>query len=400
MTAGHQIATAAKNTDPNLDMAVNLERALLACITERPQLIAEVEYDLSADFLLTDHRALWRAMVELHGEAIEASDQVLLAQRAGVDAAVVGYLLACGAVVANFPNYVKQVRELARVRRVRHLADDLADADPADHPRIIEQLQEVQTPAASNRLRHFSDIPEIQVLDIPEADYIVSAFGIARNTISLWTGEDGSGKSILAYDMSRAVALGQNFLGMSCKQCPVLYLDLENPGYVVQGRVRAMLGEQSVPQLRVWGTWDEVQPPQYRDPQLLRICRETRPLLIVDPLRYFHDGDEDSSTAIAPVMKYLRACASSGGAVVVLHHPAKAENSKGRGSSAIRAGCDLAFLHTLDKEANIITLRVDKNRNGERRDFKIKADFEQGRFELAEAAWLRHRENESRTYRS
>ena len=37
---------------------------------------------------------------------------------------------------------------------------------------------------------------------------------------------------------------------------------------------------------------------------------------------------------------------------------------------------------------------MDKNRHGDRRDFKIKADFEEGRFELAEAAWLHHRENE------
>src|SRR5215469_2305763 len=103
MTAGHEIGTAVKNTDPNLDMAVSLERALLACIMERPQLIAEVECDLSADFLLTDHRALWRAMVELHEEGVEPADQVLLAERAGVD--VVGSLLASGAVVANFPNY-------------------------------------------------------------------------------------------------------------------------------------------------------------------------------------------------------------------------------------------------------------------------------------------------------
>jgi len=169
---------------------------------------------------------------------------------------------------------------------------------------------------------------------------------------------------------------------------------LENPAHVVQSRVRAMLGEQSVPQFRVWGTWGEAQPPQVGDPVLLSICKETRPLVIVDPFRYFHNEDEDSSTAMAPVMKYLRACAVCGGAVVVLHHPAKAQNSKGRGSSAIRAGCDLAFLHTLDNKANILTLRLDKNRHGEQRAFAIKADFEEVRFELTQAAWLKDREDE------
>jgi hypothetical protein len=361
---------------------------------ECPRLLAGVNANISADFLLQDHRALWRAMLELHREGIQTSDQILVAERAGVDVTVVGYLRACGAVLVHFQRYVDKVRELARVRRVRRLAEELTDAEPSDHPRIIEQLQEQRAQPASSSFRHFNDIPEIQFLDIPPAEYIVPALGIARNTITLWTGEDGSGKTLLSYAMSLAVAQGRSFFGMPCPQCPVLYLDLENPAHVVQRRVRAMLGDKSISGLRVWGTWSEAQPPQVGDPQLLGMCKETRPLVIVDPFRYFHNCDEDSSTAMAPVMKYLRACAICGGAVVILHHPAKAQNSKGRGSSAIRAGCDLAFLHTLDNKANIITLRLDKNRQGERRTFTINADFEEVRFELTETARPQHRESE------
>ena len=176
--------------------------------------------------------------------------------------------------------------------------------------------------------------------------------------------------------MSGAVAQGQSFLGMSCQQCPVLYLDLENPGYVAQGRIRAMLGQQRVPQLRVWGTWGEVQPPQFGNPQLLRICKETQPLVIVDPFRYFHDADEDPSTAMAPVMKYLRACA-----VVVVPLSFSITLPRPR---IVRAADHLQFEQraiwrsciSLTRKASIITLRVDKNRHGERRDFRIKADLE------------------------
>jgi hypothetical protein len=39
---------------------------------------------------------------------------------------------------------------------------------------------------------------------------------------------------------------------------------------------------------------------------LLALCKETKPLLIIDPFRYFHDADENESTAMAIVMKYLR----------------------------------------------------------------------------------------------
>jgi len=121
---------------------------------------------------------------------------------------------------------------------------------------------------------------------------------------------------------------------------------------------------------------------------LLSMAKETRPLLIVDPLRYFHEADENSSKEIATVMRYLRACAVHGSAVILLHHPAKAEGSTGSGSSAIRGACDLAFLHARDKQTGLITLTVDKNRNGVSHTITIRADFEGGRFEVTDAPYI------------
>ena len=114
----------------------------------------------------------------------------------------------------------------------------------------------------------------------------------------------------------------------------------------------------------------------------------------MDPFRYFHQAEENDSTAMSAVMQYLRACAAYGCAVVILHHPAKAEGSTGRGSSAIRGACDLAFLHTLDRESGFITLKVDKNRLGASRTITIRADFEEAKFELAEAPYITRRNDE------
>jgi RecA-family ATPase len=179
------------------------------------------------------------------------------------------------------------------------------------------------------------------------------ALGIARNTITLWTGPDGDGKTYLSQVMALAVSRGDMFLGMPCKQAPVLYVDLENPGYVVQNRMQILIEDgNSLDGLRFWGTWLEIdqQPPHAGSELLLTICKETQPLLIVDPFRYFHTAEENDSTAMAGIMQYLRACAAYGCAVVILHHPAKAEGSTGRGSSAICGACDLALLHTHSTE--------------------------------------------------
>jgi hypothetical protein len=80
--------------------------------------------------------------------------------------------------------------------------------------------------------------------------------------------------------------------------------------------------------------------------------------------------------------------------VILLHHPAKTEGSTGRGSSAIRGACDLAFLHSLDRESGLITLKVDKNRHGETRTITMRADFEAGRFDVTEAPYITRRKDE------
>jgi hypothetical protein len=244
------------------------------------------------------------------------------------------------------------------------------------------------------RITTFVDIPDVLAMEVPALESIVPALGIARNTIVLWTGADGDGKTFLVQSMAVATARGSEFLGMPCVKTPVLYLDLENPAFLVKDRIVPMTNGEPIPELRIWGIWNEHQPPMAGNDLLLTISKETRPLIIVDPFRYFHAAEENDSTAMSGVMKYLRACASHGAAVVLLHHPAKAEGSTGRGSSAIRGACDLAFIHSLDRETGLITLKVDKNRHGESRTLTIRANFEDGQFEVTDSPYITRRKDE------
>jgi len=81
--------------------------------------------------------------------------------------------------------------------------------------------------SSGSKIRRFADIPDILTLSVPPVEYIVPALGIARNTITLWTGPDGDGKTYLAQNMAISVARGELFLGMRCLKSPVLYVDLE-----------------------------------------------------------------------------------------------------------------------------------------------------------------------------
>src|SRR5437763_1835292 len=90
------------------------------------------------------------------------------------------------------------------------------------------------------KITRFSDIPDVLTMDFPPLELIVPALGIARNTLVLWTGADGDGKTFLVQSMSVATARGSEFLRMQCQKTPVLYLDLENPAFLVKDRIVQM----------------------------------------------------------------------------------------------------------------------------------------------------------------
>ena len=226
-------------------------------------------------------------------------------------------------------------------------------------------------------IRRYEDIPSIRSLgQLPEVEDIVPALQIKRNSVCLWTGPDGSGKTFAAEKMIVSVAKGDDFLGMPCLKTPTLYLDYENPAHTIKERFDFLLDdEEDPPWLKVWACWSEQQPPRHGSDLLIEIVRDVKPLIIIDTLRAFHDQKENESDGMACVMTYLRALAQYGATVMLLHHPSKAEGSNGRGSSVIHAACDLALVHSLDQESSVITLRIEKNRNGGNRTLTVRADF-------------------------
>lgn len=239
------------------------------------------------------------------------------------------------------------------------------------------------TAASASKIRQFAQIPDIMRMEIPPIEYLVDGM-IARGTITLWTGIDGTAKTFLAQRMAIAVATGREFLGRRCLASPVLYLDYENPSFAVRDRLDLMAGEP-IDNLKVWGTWLEDQPPQIGNELLLTIAKESKPLIIVDPFRYAHGAEENDSTEMMGIMQQLRYCAAAGGAVVILHHPAKTEGSTGRGSSAIRGAADVAFLQEMSDETGLITLKCVKNRFGERSIITIRPDYDAGTFEVTDS---------------
>ena len=237
--------------------------------------------------------------------------------------------------------------------------------------------------APAPKIRDFPDVPDLLTLEVEPVSWLVERM-IPRAAVTLVAGEPGSYKSWLALCLGRSVAEGSPFLERACPQLPVLYLDRENPQAVVRERMR-VLGIQSAERLRVWGGWLADPPPAIGDARLLQIAREWKPLFVFDSLIRFHDGDENSATEMSPVMGDLRALANAGATVVALHHRAKSEASRYRGSSDILGGVDVAIAVSRDHDAGLIKLQCFKSRFDAEFAVTLRPELESaGGFALAE----------------
>lgn len=202
-----------------------------------------------------------------------------------------------------------------------------SEENPTDESPLITQL---------------SQIPSVWQLE-QKLDWSVKEM-IARGSITLISAESGTGKTWVGYYLAGCIANGQPVLGRPVHPSKVLYLDGENPLYLVKQRLFD-LGVSETPDLTIWGGWNSSPPPGPQSSLLVEFAREQKGLIIYDSLIEFHPGSEQSSTEIRAFMRQFRMLANLGATVIVLHHTGKAESSKQyRGSSDIKAAVDTAYL--------------------------------------------------------
>ena len=96
---------------------------------------------------------------------------------------------------------------------------------------------------------------------------------LAVGEVSVFYGEPGSGKSVLAEDIGLHVAAGMAWHGRTVKQSAVLYVALERAG-VVARRALAFAREHNLEQARLPFTMVR-GPLDFRDPNVARLIVAT-----------------------------------------------------------------------------------------------------------------------------
>jgi AAA domain len=235
------------------------------------------------------------------------------------------------------------------------------------------------TPEASSAplITDLAQLPSVWSLET-RIEWCVETM-IARGSVNLICSESGTGKTWLGYYLAGCVARGVPVLDRAVCQSKVLYLDGENPLFVVKQRLFD-LGIVETPDLLVWGGWNISQPQGPQSSLLIEFAHQHKGLFIFDSLIEFHPGSEQSSTETRAFMRFFRALANLGATVIILHHSGKAETAKiYRGSSDIKAAVDTAYqLESVDKESRKLgrlSLKCFKGRLMPGQDFGL--EFQQ-----------------------
>lgn len=161
---------------------------------------------------------------------------------------------------------------------------------------------------------------------------------IPEQSVILFFGRGGLGKSTLAIQIAGAIAAEREIFGRQTTRRPVLYVDFENSLAVLSERLRHICADDVLfldssanpPRL------DKAERVQYLD----LLLEYPGAVFVFDTLRSSQGGDENDSQAMTEVMAFLRLLRDRGATVIVLHHTPKASERKYKGSGAIFDMCD------------------------------------------------------------
>lgn len=214
------------------------------------------------------------------------------------------------------------------------------DAERQDNPRI--EPAEIE-PFTARRLDFLSDAPR---------DVVVQRL-IEKATVATVAGAPGAGKTGLTVDLALHVAAGVTWFGLKVSGGPVLYVAAEAPGSVTMRALAAarqkfpgqtlplylaavspLLGDEDHSEIeaaRILATAEDVKKQERADVKMI----------VIDTLASCLGGGDENGDGMVRITNIAQKIAQvTGAAVVLVHHPSKADAAGLRGHGSLLGKCD------------------------------------------------------------
>lgn len=263
--------------------------------------------------------------------------------------------------------------------------EDPVEVKPLEPPPRIEDL-ETEAAARSNELRNKAEIfrrssgafqlpaskyrseftPEEEKLD-PEL--IKGLFRMNQKMIL--AGASKSGKSFMLIELALCLASGTPWLGYECRECKVLYVNLE----IARASFLKRVDDVSKIMNLERGTWNEnlkilnmrgvhTNIEEMRGALIAEILSEEAEtgvpfgVVILDPIYKISDGEENSAKDVGRFCANVDViCNETGAAVIFSHHHSKGD--QGYKSAQDRASGSGVFARDPDTMIDMIELDID-----------------------------------------
>lgn len=327
-------------------------KLIAACLVERPDLSERVEL---SDLAAGPHGAVVRVIRTHHAAGRPADLGALLANAEGPELAKIGgrdlllYLDEGKHQVTSFDRYLGEVRRLAAEDAVRREA---ARPEGPDAGRLRAFADRLDGRGATNgKRRKLTRLDLMEMLNClpPDVPWIAEPI-LVRGALTLLYGREGEGKSLIALALAIGVASGEGVAGFHPQAGKVVYVDAENGPGEIHRRVRALgLPDSAVERLIVESA-DSLDLRHDLGELEALIAQERPRLLVLDSFRALWGGSENDSDAVGPVMDSVRNLGRRHDtATLLLHHTGKV-GVEYRGSTAIGAAVELAFILAREPE--------------------------------------------------
>lgn len=212
------------------------------------------------------------------------------------------------------------------------------------------------------------DLPDTEGLgavwdNLPELSPPLIAGVLRQGHKMLLAGPSKAGKSFALIELCISIAEGRKWLGFSCAQGKVLYVNLELDRASCLHRFRDVYGAlgwkpDNLQNIDIWNLRGRSVPMDKLAPKLIRRAAKKGYLaVIIDPIYKVITGDENSADQMAAFCnQFDKVCTELGCAVIYCHHHSK--GAQGGKRSMDRASGSGVFARDPDALLDLIELEV------------------------------------------